>query len=303
MKQRERKTGRLDREACRPAELVRQVCRIIEEHDSGRPLTLAALAAQVRVSRHHLQKTFRRVMGITPRQYFEACRVSRLKALCREGRNVTSALYDAGYGSSSRLYEQSLSRFGMTPGTYRRGGQGMKIGYAIAESPLGRLLVAATGNGICAVSLGESDSDLIQALAREYPAAEIREDGSGLGEWVEALLKYLGGWQPHLDLPLDLRVTAFQQRVYQELRAIPYGETRTYQEVAAALGQPGAVRAVARACAANPAALLVPCHRVLRKDGRPGGYRWGLERKARLLALESEGREGNGMKGTGPVEQ
>lgn len=242
-------------------------------------------------------------MGITPRQYFEACRLSRLKALCREGRNVTSALYDAGYGSSSRLYEQAPSRFGMTPGTYRRGGQGMKIGYAIAESPLGRLLVAATETGICAVSLGESDSDLIQALAREYPAAEIREDGSGLGEWVEALLEYLGGWQPHLDLPLDLRVTAFQQRVYQELRAIPYGETRTYQEVAAALGQPGAVRAVARACAANPVALLVPCHRVLRKDGRPGGYRWGLERKARLLAMESEGRERDGVKETGPGVQ
>jgi len=281
---------------CRPAEaviqdpqlkLVQRICRYIESYDSpDRTLTLAEMGDQVQVSPYHLQRIFKRIMGITPRQYAEACRLSRLKALVRKGENVTRALYEAGYGSSSRLYEGASARMGMTPGTYLRGGAGMRIRYTIIDSPLGRLLVGATGKGICAVSIGKSDKALEIALFNEYPAAEIRWDRTGLREYVTDLLKYLDGKQPNLDLPLDVQVTAFQWKVYETLKAIPYGHTRTYAEIAEAIGRPKAVRAVARACATNPAAMVIPCHRVVRKDGSPGGYRWGVERKKTLLEKE-----------------
>lgn len=268
------------------AKMVQQACRHIEEHDSIEPLSLATLAAKIPISPHHLQRTFKRIMGITPRQYAEARRLGRLKALLREGKDVTSALYQAGYGSSSRLYEKAPVRLGMTPGTYIRGGKGMRIGYTLANCRLGRLLVAATERGICAVSLGDADDALTAALLAEYPDAEIRRNDFDLGEWVEALLRHLAGWQPHLDLPLDLRVTAFQWRVYEELRAIPYGNTRSYGEIATAIGKPNAVRAVANACAKNPVALIIPCHRVIRQGGDLAGYRWGIERKRSLLGKE-----------------
>jgi AraC family transcriptional regulator of adaptative response/methylated-DNA-[protein]-cysteine methyltransferase len=196
-------------------------------------------------------------------------------------------MYNVGYGSSSRLYERAPAQLGMTPATYRRGGRGMHINYTVVNCPLGRLLVAATERGICAVSLGDSDATLEAVLLSEYPAAEIRRDSRVLDEWVDILLRHLSGQQPHLDLPLDIQATAFQWRVWEELRAIPYGRTRSYSEIARAMGRPTAVRAVARACATNPVALVIPCHRVVREDNAFGGYRWGLERKRALLAQES----------------
>jgi AraC family transcriptional regulator of adaptative response/methylated-DNA-[protein]-cysteine methyltransferase len=278
---------------CRPGDpegvddrtLVRRVCRLIEEAEEGTP-TLADLGGAVGLSPHHLQRTFKRIMGITPRQYAEAHRVGRVKERLRAGEPVAGALYEAGYGSSSRLYAQAPAHLGMTPASYRRGGQGMHIAYTIVDSPLGRLLVGATERGVCAVSLGDDDAALESALRREYPAAEIRRDEPGMGEWVAAIVRHLEGSQPRLDLPLDLQGTAFQWRVRELLRAIPYGSTRSYGDLARELGQPGAARAVARVCATNPAALVLPCHRVVREDGDLGGYRWGLERKRALLAGE-----------------
>jgi len=282
---------------CRPDEainkdpevnLVQRLCRYIENYDSAEePLTLAAMGTYVQVSPYHLQRIFKRNMGITPKQYGDACRVRRLKGLFKNGEDVTSALYEAGYGSSSRLYEGASARLGMTPGTYVRGGKGMRIRYTIVNSPLGRLLVAATEKGISAVSIGKSNAALEDALSDEYPAAEIRRDEAGLGEYVGILLKYLDGKQPNLNLPLDIQVTAFQRRVYETLRAIPYGQTRTYAEVAESIGHPQAVRAVAQACASNPTALIIPCHRVIRKNGHSSGYRWGTQTKRTLLAKET----------------
>jgi AraC family transcriptional regulator of adaptative response/methylated-DNA-[protein]-cysteine methyltransferase len=268
-------------------ELIGQACRYIAEHGEHAP-TLEEIGQAVGLSPHHLQRTFKRVMGITPRQYAEACRVDRLKMRLKQGDNVTTALYEAGYGSSSRLYEQGPTRLGMTPATYRRGGLGARINYAIAATRLGRLLVAATERGICFISLGDDDAALEAALTSEYPAAEIADDhGEELSTWVDAILSYLEGGGPHLDLPLDIQATAFQWRVYEALRAIPYGSTRSYRAVAEALGQPTAARAVARACATNPVALVVPCHRVIGEDGGLRGYRWGVERKRALLDQES----------------
>jgi AraC family transcriptional regulator of adaptative response/methylated-DNA-[protein]-cysteine methyltransferase len=266
------------------AELVRRICRSIET--SPDMPTLDELSAEFHVSPYHLQRTFKRIMGITPRQYAEHCRVNQFKAQLRNGDSVTSALYDAGYGSSSRLYEHADANLGMTPSVYQKGGSGMEIGYKIVDCSLGRLLVAATARGVCAVSLGDDDAPLVNALHDEYPSAEIVPGGESFSAWVQAILDYLGGWQPHLDLPLDLQATAFQRRVWQELQAIPYGETRSYSQVAAAIGQQTAVRAVAHACASNPVSLVIPCHRVVRQDGSLGGYRWGIGRKQTLLAHE-----------------
>ncbi len=267
------------------AELVQRVCRYIEAHLEG-PLTLAALAAKAGIGPHQLQRAFERVMRITPRQYADALRLGRLKKQLRKGDDVTTALYEAGYGSSSRLYERSDAQLGMTPATYRRGGQGMRIGYTIVDSPLGRLLVGATSRGISAVSLGDSDGQLETALREEYPKAEVHRDTDGLSQWVRALLRHLNGQQPRLELPVDVQATAFQRRVWEALRAIPYGTTRSYSQIARSLGRPTATRAVARACATNPASVVIPCHRVVREDGHLGGYRWGLERKRALLERE-----------------
>ncbi len=266
-------------------ELVQRVCHAIEANPEE-PLTLASLSAAVHLSPFHVQRTFKRVMGITPRQYAEACRVERLKGELRKGEAVTSALYGAGYGSSSRLYERAPAQLGMTPAAYRRGGAGIHIQYTVVPCPLGSLLVAATERGICAITLGDADETLAAALTTEYPAAAIVRDDSGLDAAVAAIVRHLHGEQPHLDLPLDVQATAFQWRVWEALRAIPYGTTRSYSEVARAIGQPTAARAVAQACATNHVALAIPCHRVVREDGSAGGYRWGIERKQALLAQE-----------------
>ncbi len=266
-------------------ELVKRACRAIDAHTEG-PISLAALGAELGVSPSHLQRTFKGVTGVTPRQYQTARRVNKFKARIGEGDAVIDAMYEAGFGSSSRLYEKADAELGMTPAVYARGGAGMRINYAVVGCALGRLLVAATERGLCAVRLGDSDEELEATLLAEFGAAEIRRDAPALGEWTGALLRHLDGQQAALDLPLDVRATAFQRRVWEELRRIPYGVTRSYGDVARAIGQPTAVRAVARACATNPVALVTPCHRVVREDGSMGGYRWGLGRKRDLLARE-----------------
>lgn len=266
-------------------EMAQQVCRLIEDNQ-GEPVTLASLSEQIGVSSFHLQRTFKSVMGVSPSQYAEGCRINRFKQSVRDGEAITNAIYDAGYGSSSRLYETAASQLGMTPATYGKGGRGAVINYAIVECSLGRLLVAATSKGLCSVKLGNSDEELKTDLVNEFPAAEIRRDEKPLGAWLQAVVDYLGQKSPHIDLPLDIRATAFQRQVWEQLCAIPYGETYSYSDVAKALGQQKAVRAVARACATNPVALVIPCHRVIREDKTLGGYRWGLERKKRLLEDE-----------------
>jgi AraC family transcriptional regulator of adaptative response/methylated-DNA-[protein]-cysteine methyltransferase len=277
-------------------ELVRRACRYVEANLES-PLTLAALGAHLCMSPPHLQRIFKRVTGITPRQYVDARRLSRLKTRLKERRTVTMALFEAGYGSTSRLYERAAAQLGMTPAAYQRGGRHMQIRYTVVSCPLGRLLLAGTEHGICAVYLGDSEHALEATLRCEYPAAEISHGYGNLLPWVNEVLNHLAGRQPYLDLPLDVQATAFQRRVWQELQAIPYGSTRTYRDIARALGQPKAARAVARACATNPVSVIIPCHRVVREDGGLGGYRWGLRRKEELLARERKTAGLNGSSG------
>ncbi|HKR13223.1 MAG TPA: bifunctional DNA-binding transcriptional regulator/O6-methylguanine-DNA methyltransferase Ada [Pyrinomonadaceae bacterium] len=270
-------------------ELAQRICRFLDARHTE-TINLADLAAHFGVSSFHLQRTFKRIMGISPHQYLRAIRVGNFKALVREGEPVTQALYDSGFNSSSRLYEHAQSELGMTPATYGRGGRGMTINYTIAESPFGRLLVAVTDRGVCAVRIADTDAELEQDLRAEFPAATIQRDETALREPVEKILNHLTNHEPRLDLPLDIRATAFQRQVWEQLRAIPYGQTVSYGAVAKALGKPGAVRAVGRACATNPVALVIPCHRVVREDQSLGGYRWGLDRKQQLLEHERKNR-------------
>ena len=271
-------------------EMVRRTCLYIERHIDELP-TLEDLSAHTGVSPYHLQRVFKRLAGITPRQYAEAMRLDQFKAGVKKGATVTGAMYEAGYGSSSRLYERAPSQLGMTPADYRRGGKGVRISYTIAGCSLGRLLVAGTAKGVCCVRLGDSDAVLEANLLSEYAAADVSRDDQALSGWVEQLLSHLDGRHPHLDLPLDVQATAFQWSVWKKLREIPYGSTRSYGEVARAMGRPTATRAVARACATNPVALVIPCHRVVREDKSLGGYRWGIERKRALLERERSAKQ------------
>jgi AraC family transcriptional regulator of adaptative response/methylated-DNA-[protein]-cysteine methyltransferase len=230
-------------------------------------------------------------MGISPRQYAAARRIERLKDELKQGASVTTATYAAGYGSSSRIYEDAAGELGMTPAAYRRGGDGAAIDYSLAETPLGWLLVARTAKGICAIRLGDDPGELEAGLTAEYPRGRIARDDVALREPIEQIARLTSGESPRIDLPLDVHATAFQRRVWEALRAIPAGEVRTYGEIAAEIGQPEAVRAVGRACGANPVALAIPCHRVVAADGALGGYRWGVERKRRLLQAERAVRE------------
>ena len=270
-------------------DLVRRICHAIDEHDEE-PVTLKTLSTETGVSAHHLQRTFKNVMGITPRQYAEFRKLNQFKSKVKDGASVTEAMYDAGYGSSRGLYEKSSARLGMTPATYGRGGQGMRIIYTIADCPLGRVLVAATARGVCSVALGDSDAELSAALFAEYPNASIDSRDTvispSLNVWLSRVLEHLSGKSPRIDLPLDIQATAFQWRVWEELQRIPLGATRSYQEIAKAIGKPKAVRAVASACAGNHVAVVIPCHRVIREDKSLGGYRWGLKRKEELLERE-----------------
>lgn len=268
--------------------MAQAVCRLIDKND-GEPLTLAALSEQLGVSAFHLQRTFKTVMGITPAQYAESARLDRFKSNVREGQAITGAIYEAGYSSSSRLYESAASRLGMTPATYGKRGRGVSINYTVADCELGKLLVAATVKGICSVKLGYTEADLIADLRAEFSAADIQQESASLAEAVQSVAASLKTGA-HPDLPLDIKASAFQRQVWEQLRSIPFGETRSYAQVAAAIGKPTAVRAVARACATNPVALVIPCHRVIREDKSLGGYRWGLERKRQLLRNEKQGR-------------
>ena len=279
------------------------------ETAAGRLPTLAELSRFAAVSPSHLQRVFRQETGLTPRQYAQARRLENFKSLVRQGNGggVSAAALDAGFGAASRLYEKAGEQLGMTPGRYRNGGAGVTIRYVVADSPLGCLLVAATGRGVCAVKLGDAPAPLVAELQAEFPAANLVAEtavsgdgpaaanaahGGGLALWVAALLEYLGGRRSDLDLPLDVQATLFQRQVWQLLQAIPYGETRTYRQLAQALGREQHSRAVGQACAANPVSLIVPCHRAVRTGGGLAGFRWGLHRKAALQEME-QGRKAN----------
>ncbi len=283
-------SGRREQEA--KAEVARDrrvlaACRFIEERADRVP-SLGEIARRVGLSPYYLQRIFKQALGVTPRQYADAQRVQRLKAKLQRGEEIAPALYDAGYGSSSRLYEKAPHQLGMTPGAYRKGGEGETIRYTVPRTSLGRILLAGTDRGICRVSMGASIAQLAKDLRHEFPKAAIARDDRGLRSWVEALLAYLNGRRSLVSIPTDIHATAFQRRVWEVLQAIPRGETRSYSEVAHAIGKPRATRAVARACADNPVALVIPCHRVVRKDGVSGGYRYGENRKRALLAMEKK---------------
>ena len=288
---------------CRPkaagghsrADTVKAICRYIEQH-LDETISLARLGMVFHQSPFHLQRTFKSVLGITPRAYAESCRMNQLKRNLQAGHSVTRAMYDAGYSSSSRLYERTASQLGMTPDKYRRGAIAAVIRYTMSDSPLGRMLIAATDKGICAINFANSDDELEQGLRHEFPFAVRRRDDQALAARKRALLVHMNGPQLNggkrlrhklpASLPLDIQATAFQRKVWSHLQSIPFGETQSYAEVAKAIGQPTASRAVARACATNRIAVAIPCHRVVREDGDLAGYRWGVERKKSLLEME-----------------
>jgi AraC family transcriptional regulator of adaptative response/methylated-DNA-[protein]-cysteine methyltransferase len=282
---------RPDREDASATERALERARALLDAGVDEPPTLEELGRCVGVSAFHLQRIFKRRFGVSPREYVQAARAGRLKESLRRGETVSRATYEAGFGSGSRVYESAAALLGMTPAAYRHGGRGVRIGFTVAPSPLGPILVAATGRGVCAVTFGDDAAALESGLLAEFPAAELVRDDAGLGEWAAAIADFAAGERRTLDLPLDVRATAFQLRVWRALREIPFGDTRSYGQVAAAIGQPSAARAVARACAGNRVAMAIPCHRVVPSTGEVGGYRWGPDRKRRLLAQEQPNRE------------
>ncbi len=269
---------------------VKEMCRYIEQH-LDEPVTLERLAKVFRQSPFHLQRTFKKTLGITPRAYADSCRMGLLKRNLQAGRSVTHALYDAGYSSSSRLYERTASQLGMTPDKYRRGAIAATIRYTCTNSPLGRMLVAATDKGICAIQFADTDDELTEGLKREFPFSVRKRDDASMRSWTNTVLRQVSGHKPNRSLPLDIQATAFQRRVWDHLQSLPFGTTQSYGEVAKAIGRPTAARAVARACASNRIAVAIPCHRVVREDGEMGGYRWGVERKKALLQMEQQGSQ------------
>lgn len=269
----------------RHSELARNVCDYVDANIKKR-LTLRMIGSQFGISPFHLHRIFKRVTGMTLHDYVEARRLAVLKRELQRGESVTKAAYHAGFSSRSRLYNRIQDKLGMQPGTYRRGGKNSAISYTIIKSFVGRLLIAATREGICSVCLGESDAFVETALANEYPAASIQRDDDALRDVASQFSEYFRNRRFERTLPLDLHGTPFQMKVWKQLQSIPAGSTRSYEQVANDLGSPKAVRAVARACASNPATLLIPCHRVVRKNGELGGYRWGLERKRAILRHE-----------------
>jgi AraC family transcriptional regulator of adaptative response/methylated-DNA-[protein]-cysteine methyltransferase len=278
-----------DRTAATRDPRIAKACELIAAHVEE-PLALKQLAAAVGMSPFHFQRTFKAIVGLTPKEFHEAERVRALKSGLKSGRSVTEAIYDAGFGSSSRVYERADTRLGMTPLQYREGGRGLAISHASAKTPLGLVMIGATDRGICFIQFGDSEKALENALAAEYPNATRAPmpdaQKAAFDAWMRALAAYLEGGAASLDLPLDVRGTAFQMRVWRYLQTIPYGEVQSYAEVARGIGQPSAVRAVAQACASNTIALAIPCHRVIRGNGELGGYRWGLARKRTLIDRE-----------------
>jgi AraC family transcriptional regulator of adaptative response/methylated-DNA-[protein]-cysteine methyltransferase len=280
---------------CRPAsarlssaeDAIARVTKFLSVH-AGEPVPLAVLSRVAGMSAFHLQRQFKKALGVSPREYQAACRARRFRAELRSGRDVAAATYEAGYGSPSRVYDARPTGRGMSPSEYRQGGAGAALGFVTVRSDLGWLLVAATPNGVCAVKLGDTAASLEADLQREFPRADIQPGRFVAPGWIRAIVNGLSGSKIGAALPLDVRGTAFQWRVWRALQSIAPGETRSYSEIADAIGQPAAVRAVARACATNPVCVVVPCHRVIGKDGALGGYRWGAERKARLLKAEKK---------------
>ncbi len=280
--------------------LMQALARYIEKNADG-TISLRQLAAQAQLSSAHLQRTFKAVLGVSPKAYHDAARLRLLKKGLKAGKSVLDSITEAGFQSTSRLYGHPLRNLGMTPSTYRAGGSGETIAYALRTSALGPLLMAATDRGVCFAQFGNSEAALIARLRAEFPRARIvasdMTHSSELDAWMRALDAHVAGNAPRPDLPLDLRGTAFQIRVWKFLLQVAEGDVLSYSEVASAIGAPKAVRAAASACAANRIAVLVPCHRVLRADGRLGGYRWGLARK-RLLIDRERARRAGGHAGT-----
>ncbi len=283
---------------CRPTEnssasrhvaAIERACALLRTSETIP--SLGELADAARISRFHFHRVFKQITGATPRDYARTHRLGRFAEKLEAGQPVTEAIYASGFGSSSRAYEAAPAALGMTPGARRRGGSGQTIRFATVATPLGWALVAATGRGICMTALANDRDSLVAALRLRFPAAEIIADEAGLKDWANKIVGFITAPDRALDLPLDIQGTAFQAQVWRALQKIPLGKTASYTEIAAALGQPKAVRAVAQACAANKIALLVPCHRVIRSDGDLGGYRWGLERKRALLARERAAAE------------
>jgi AraC family transcriptional regulator of adaptative response/methylated-DNA-[protein]-cysteine methyltransferase len=268
---------------------IQQAREYIEQHPDE-TITLERLAQIAQMSPFYLQRTFKRVVGVSPRAYASARRLDRMKSRLRQGDTVSRATYDAGYGSGSRAYAHARAGLGMTPGTYRNGGRGLRIEYAVVTTQVGLVLIAATDRGLCSVMLGDNTVTLEGALAREYPSAALERNDASLKSYTDAVVGRLLG-QPEEPLRLHVQGTSFQWQVWEALRRIPAGETRSYQEIAHEVGRPSAARAVARACASNRVALVIPCHRVVRETGDLGGYRWGVERKRRILEQERQQRD------------
>ncbi len=284
---------------CRPrdqssfqADLVQRVCQYVNENLDEKH-TLESLSRQAGLSPFHFQRTFKKTLGISPRQYVEARRLERVKRSLNRGETVTNALYEAGFTSRGKLYEKRPSPLGVNPGTFRRGGEGLSIQFTIVDSPIGRLLLGATGRGICAVCIGSSDEAVEAALKEDYYAADLSRNDQGMKSWAEQFLRYFDGQPFPASLPIDVRATAFQWKVWKAIQSIPYGVTASYSQIAESIGEPRAARAVARACATNPVALVIPCHRVVGKDGGLHGYGWGMKRKRALLSLETAAKPPN----------
>src|SRR5436190_16666091 len=267
-------------------EMVKAVCRYIEQR-LDEPITLSQLGKEFHQSPFHLQRTFKAVLGITPKEYANSCRMRGFRQNLKAGHSVTRAMHEAGYSSTSRLYSQTASELGMDPAKYRRGAIAAPIRYTSTDSPLGRILIASTDKGICSIQFADSDEELEQGLKQEFPFASRRRDEETLAATVQSLMRHMQGLEVAPTLPLDIQATAFQRRVWSYLQSIEFGETRSYSDVAKAIKQPSAVRAVANACANNPVAIAIPCHRVVRSNGDMGGYRWGIQRKQKLLKLEA----------------
>lgn len=268
---------------------IEQVRDYIDQHP-GETVTLKQLGELADMSPFHLQRTFKRLVGVSPKTYASAGRLNRMKSRLRQGDTVSRATYDAGYGSGSRAYEHARAGLGMTPGAYRNGGRGLRIEYTIVPTALGQLLLAATDRGLCAVMLGDDIAQLHDELRREYPAAALDRNEDNLRHYTDAVIGRLLGHEEGT-LRLHISGTPFQWQVWEALQRIPAGETRSYQEIAREVGRPNAARAVARACASNRLALIIPCHRVVRETGDLGGYRWGVERKRQILEQERRQRD------------
>ncbi len=266
-------------------QLVINACEIIEAKSE---VSLEILSEKLNISSFHLQRTFKEIIGISPKKYAESLRLEKFKGELRSGSDVVSAIYESGYGSSRSLYQNVLSKLGMTPKVYQKGGKSMKISFAFANCDLGKMLVARTEKGVCSVTFGDTEDFLTEKLREEFPKAEMSENTSNLKESVEIILQHLSGKNKLIDLPLDLQATAFQMQVWELLRKIPFGETLSYKQVAEKIGNVKAVRAVARACATNRVAVVIPCHRVIGSNGSLSGYRWGIERKKQLLEIEKK---------------